>query len=72
MNADLLIKNGRITTPAGTYTASIAVTNGRITAITTDSSGITAAETIDATGLNVLPGIVDSEAHPPGEYTPIV
>ena len=69
MNADLLIKNGRITTPAGTYTASIAVTNGRITAITTDSSGITAAETIDATGLNVLPGIVDSEAHP-GCYNP--
>ena len=69
MNADLLIQNGRITTPSGTYTASIAVKNGRIAAITTDSAGITARETIDAAGLNVLPGIVDSEAHP-GCYNP--
>jgi dihydropyrimidinase/dihydroorotase len=69
MNADLLIVNGRITTSAGTYIAAIAVKDGRITAITADPTGITARETIDATGLNILPGIVDSEAHP-GCYNP--
>jgi len=69
MNADLLITNGRITTPAGTYVASIAVKDGRISAISRDPSGILAKETINASGLNVLPGIVDSEAHP-GCYNP--
>jgi dihydropyrimidinase/dihydroorotase len=69
MNADLLIINGRITTPGGTYAAAIAVKDGRIAALTTDPAGITARETIDARGLNILPGVVDTEAHP-GCYNP--
>jgi len=69
MNADLLIVNGRITTPGGTYLAAIAVKDGRIAALTTDPAGISARETIDATGLHILPGLVDSEAHP-GCYNP--
>ncbi|MER5173610.1 dihydropyrimidinase [Thioclava kandeliae] len=59
--SDLVIRNGVIVTSADMQTADIAVTDGRITAIGKDlPSG---HETIDATGLWVLPGGVDSHVH---------
>ncbi|ODA67299.1 D-hydantoinase [Methyloligella halotolerans] len=54
MSYDLLIKNGTVVNHAGETQADIAVENGRIAAIgKIDDS---AAETIDATGLHILPG----------------
>jgi dihydroorotase len=57
---DLLIRNGTAVLPWGEVAADIGVLNGRIAAI--GASG-TADETIDATGLHVLPGLIDPHVH---------
>jgi allantoinase len=58
---DLIIRNGDVILPTGRATTDIAVTGGVITAIGTDIGS--AAETIDARGLVVLPGLVDAHVH---------
>ncbi|TVV74579.1 dihydroorotase [Sphingomonas solaris] len=57
---DLILKNGTVWTPSGPAETSVGVTDGRIVAI-----GVTgdAGETIDCTGLTVLPGVIDSQVH---------
>lgn len=57
---DLILKNGTVWTPAGPVETSIGVTDGRIAAL--GASG-DAGETIDCTGLTVLPGVIDSQVH---------
>jgi dihydroorotase len=59
---DLLITGGTLVNHDGIGAGDVAVTNGRISAMG-DLSGHSAAETIDATGLHVLPGIIDSQVH---------
>lgn len=59
---DVLIKGGTLVNHDGISKGDVAVTNGRISAMG-DLSGHSAAETIDATGLHVLPGIIDSQVH---------
>ena len=59
---DLLIHNGEAVTPAGRHACDIAIKDGRIA----DLGRIApekAAETLDATGLTVLPGVIDSQVH---------
>ena len=63
MNCDLLIRNGTIVTPEKTFPGHIAVSQGRIAAIGTDDSSISAARQIDANGRYVMPGIIDPHAH---------
>jgi allantoinase len=58
---DLVIRGGEVILPTGRAAADIAVTAGVITAIGTDIEA--AAETIDARGLVVLPGLVDAHVH---------
>ena len=58
--ADLVIKNGTVVTAADTTRADVAVTAGRISALGHDLAG---KETLDATGLLVLPGGVDPHVH---------
>jgi dihydropyrimidinase len=62
---DLLIHGGTVVTAAGSRVADLAADGGRITAIEPDLSSLTstATETIDATGLLVLPGAVDVHTH---------
>lgn len=57
---DLVLKNGTVWTPGGPFETSVGVIDGKIAAI-----GVTgdAAETIDCTGLTVLPGVIDSQVH---------
>jgi dihydroorotase len=62
-NADLVIKGGRIVGPDSVFAASIAVRDGRILALGDEDSMPAAAETIDATGLHVLPGAIDVHVH---------
>lgn len=69
MRVDLLIKNGTIVSGSGRLKAEIAVKNGKIAAIFTGESPYEATEVIDATGLFIMPGVVDTEAHP-GCYNP--
>ena len=60
---DLLIKHASISTPGGLITGSIAVKDGIITGIYENDSEIQAKETIDASGLTVLPGLIDMHSH---------
>jgi len=58
---DLVIRGGTTILPTGQRPADIAVTGGIITAIGSEVRD--GAEVIDATGLIVLPGVVDAHVH---------
>ncbi|PNU03345.1 dihydroorotase [Novosphingobium guangzhouense] len=72
---DLLIANGTIVDPvSGTAPGDIAIADGRIAARLASGSGAAARETIDASGLHVFPGLIDTHVHfgfgePITEYT---
>jgi dihydroorotase len=59
---DLLIKRATLVNHAGEGPADIGVSDGRIAAIGTCGTGA-AARTIDARGLHILPGVIDSQVH---------
>jgi len=57
-----LITNAQVVLPTGIESVSVLIENGRIAAI--DVAAHTAAdEVIDATGLHLLPGVVDDQVH---------
>ncbi len=60
MSYDLVIKNGLVILEDGEIQTDVAVKDGKIAAIGQDLEG---TETIDATGLVVSPGMIDSHAH---------
>jgi dihydropyrimidinase len=60
MSAELVIRGGTVATAADTFAADIAISDGRIVAIGKDLKG---AREIDARGLLVLPGGIDSHVH---------
>jgi len=58
---DLVIRGGITATPNGIAPADVAIRAGRIAAIgAVDGS---AAEVLDASGLHVLPGVIDTQVH---------
>lgn len=59
---DLILKGGTVVTPGGRAESDVGVRDGRIAALGTlgDAS---APETLDCTGLVVLPGVIDSQVH---------
>ncbi|MFW2490575.1 dihydropyrimidinase [Clostridium chromiireducens] len=59
---DLIIKNGTIVTPSESYTADLAVKDGKIVAIGTGFSE-EGARVVDAKGKLVLPGAIDAHTH---------
>ncbi len=59
---DLLIKNGTVVNQDGTGKADIGVSDGKIIEIGTLATR-DAGEVIDATGLHILPGVIDSQVH---------
>ncbi|MBU6497312.1 MAG: dihydroorotase [Rhodospirillales bacterium] len=59
---DLIIRGGVCVLPWGMEQTSIGVRHGRIAALGI-GEGAEAAETIDATGLHVLPGLIDPHVH---------
>jgi dihydroorotase len=59
---DLLIRNGQCVLPWGLEATDVGVRDGRIAALGVPSDA-TADETIDATGLHVLPGLIDPHVH---------
>ena len=68
MAFDLIIRNGTVATAADTFACDIAIRDGKIVALGHDLGPAT--EMIDATGLLVLPGGIDSHVHlaqPSGE-----
>ena len=62
---DLLVRGGTVVTATGSHQADVVVDGGTITAIKPDLAGLApgAAEVVDATGLLVLPGVVDVHTH---------
>ena len=57
---ELVLANGTVHTPSGPVVADVAVRDGRIVGI---GSYPDAARRIDCTGLDVLPGVIDSQVH---------
>ncbi len=60
---DLAVRGGTLVTPAGRYTADVAVAGGRIAAIVAPGTPLEAGREIDATGRHVLPGVIDVHSH---------
>ena len=60
---DLLIKGGSVVSPTATIEADIAIDGERIVGIAAGEMSPPARETVDASGLHVLPGAVDSHVH---------
>lgn len=59
---DLLITGATVVNHDGTGVRDIAITNGRIAAIG-DLKSAKAADVLDAKGLHILPGVIDSQVH---------
>jgi dihydroorotase len=59
---DLIIRNGVCVLPWGEVSADVGVRRGHIAALGTPSDA-TADEIVDATGLHVLPGLIDPHVH---------
>lgn len=68
MRFDTIIRNGTVATASDTFVCDIGILDGKIASLSTGLGD--AAEIIDATGLFVLPGGIDSHVHldqPSGE-----
>ena len=63
MKADLVVKNGSIVTPEATLEGGIAIANGQIVAIGANETLPDGHQTIDASGLHILPGLIDAHVH---------
>ena len=59
---DLILKNGTVVSPGGEEHVDVAVRGGKIVAIGKFEPS-QAGETYDATGLHILPGVIDSQVH---------
>jgi dihydroorotase len=57
---DLVLTNGTVWTPSGPVEADVGVRDGKIAGIGVSGD---AGETIDCTGLTVLPGVIDTQVH---------
>ncbi len=62
-SADLVIKNGRVAVSSSLRNCAVAATGGRITWVGANSSAPRASSVIDASGLVVLPGVIDVHVH---------
>src|SRR3954451_18985985 len=62
---DLVIVNGTVVDPDAdtTYEADVAVAGGKIVAVSRQRGQLRAHETVDARGMLVTPGLVDSHVH---------
>lgn len=57
-----VLRNGQVMTPGGLVTADIGIKDEKIAYIGTIAAGAGADE-FDATGLHILPGVIDSQVH---------
>jgi len=58
---DLVIRGGQIVTPSGVVRGDIGIRDGLIVSV--GVVGEDAAETLDATGLHIFPGVIDTQVH---------
>lgn len=62
-SADLVIKNGRVAFTSSLKTCAVAAKAGKVTWIGSNSNAPRAQNVIDASGLVVLPGVIDVHVH---------
>jgi allantoinase len=63
-SVDLIVKNGTVVTADATFAADLAIHDGKFVAIAAPGDlGLKAAQEVDATGLHVLPGVIDGHVH---------
>src|SRR3972149_4400972 len=63
VTADLVICNGSLVTPDTVIDASIAIKDGRVLAVGDLEAMPLAREFFDATGMHILPGVIDDPVH---------
>jgi dihydroorotase len=63
VQADLVIRGGKVVTPDAILDASVAIAGGTIYSVGAASAMPRARETLDARGLHVLPGAIDVHVH---------
>jgi len=63
MKSDLIITNGRLVTHNGVLKADLAIRGEKIAGIFSHGQGLQTEEIIDAKGMLILPGVVDSHVH---------
>ncbi len=61
--AELLVQAGTVLTPDGPGRIDVACADGRVVALGDLHGSWCAETTLDATGLHVLPGVIDSQVH---------
>lgn len=59
---DLIVRGGEVVNHAGRGLADVGITDGRVVKVG-DLGQASAGEVIDATGLTVLPGVIDTQVH---------
>jgi dihydroorotase len=62
-SADLTIRSERILTPEGWVDGTVVISGGRITAITGVGEEPRGQRHVDATGLQLIPGLIDTHVH---------
>jgi dihydroorotase len=63
MQADLVIRGGKVVSPDSVIEASVAIKDGVVIAVGADAVMPSARETLDAKGMHVLPGAIDVHVH---------
>ena len=61
---DLAVINGTVVLGGGRYRVAVGVKDGKVAMLAPEELMPAAGRTIDARGNYVLPGVVDSDAHP--------
>ena len=61
--SDLAIKNASIVNEGKTFPGSVVIKDGRIEAILKGDTPVKSRKIIDATGLYLLPGVIDDQVH---------
>lgn len=63
MRAELAIAGGTLVAPEGPRRGTLLVAGGRIAGLAPPGEAVEAAETLDATGFHLLPGLIDIHCH---------
>ena len=63
MTVDLVVKDGTIVTPSGSFVGGVAIDEGKIVGVGSSVAMPQADRTVDASGMHVLPGIIDGHVH---------
>jgi allantoinase len=63
MSVDLIVKNGTIVSSAASYRGHVLVQDGKVLGVRVRDDLPQAKKVIDATGLHVLPGLIDPHVH---------